>query len=51
MLIQMVKLMMKDTACRVRINSMLSDRFRVKHVLRQRDPLSTTLFDLKLEKC
>lgn len=47
--IQMIKLMLKKTDNRVRVNSRNSDIFEVREGVRQGDPMSSVLFSLCLE--
>jgi len=49
-LIQMTKACMEDGKPRVRINSKLSDSFKIRSGLKQGDALSPLLFKIALEK-
>lgn len=49
-LINLIKMTLKGTHCRVVVDGKLSEKFEVRTGLKQGDPMSTTLFNLVLEK-
>lgn len=48
-LIRLIKLCLKDSQAKVKVQGNLSESFEIKEGLRQGDPLSTSLFNLILE--
>ena len=50
-LIRMVKLTLRNTECRVKVQNSISDPFNTRNGLKQGDALSCTLFNIALEKC
>jgi hypothetical protein len=49
-LVNVVKMTLEGSKCRVKVQGSLSQYFTIRNGLRQRDPLSTVLFNIVLEK-